>query len=541
MIVNKSTVPDCKAHQKPVALICSHHTCNARLLCLSCLRSHEGSHNSNYIDINDFISRDPLNQIDKIIVELEQKEKVRVSKANSLLCEIECLCSAVLEMFSRKFNVIKERIVNNLLHAQTEDNMNSRLAERIANSRGDLDTSYKIIKSDPNVVNYDELSGFVQKFFGFQKHLHDEIEDLNPNNFLDSIENSMKENMLRELEETLQRHLKFFEQDLFNIIKKKDLEDLIPIKPESIQLQHALNHEQSGGCWVQCFANMKLHGVNLAICGDDKGNLKLWDLTKHSLLFDLKEKKNEKVKVCSILAYPKTSQVVVAYANQIKIFDILPNFALSLYQVLTHHKCDVYALEGIDSTNYILSGEWDNDSKKLYMWRVDSGVIKQEIQLKYGSYSIRHLVGRDLVAIGHWKGTISIYDIDSDYTLQESQFLVGHHETVVDFAWEDKSRMLFSSSDDMTIRQWHLPQGRCVRVFDLRKDKAGSLLLFYESDYIISTSFEGYMKAFKISTGALVFEAPITQGFRPMLIGLKKKKQILTRDKTHIKIWSFTS
>jgi WD40 repeat protein len=541
MNINNPSVAECKAHQKPIALICSHPTCISRLLCLSCLRSHEGSHNSNYIDLEEFISRDPLSQIDKIISDLELKEKSRVSKVNSLLCEIECLFSAVQEMFSKRFNDLKERIVNRLLHSQTEDTLNTRLAERIANSRGDLYHLYQAMKPDGQNLQYDELSGFIHKFYTFQKHLQDETESLNPANFIDSIDNDKKQVMLGELEDVINKNLKIFEQDLHYVIKKRDSDEHIKIKPDSIHLQHSLNHEQIGGCWIQCFAQMKINGVSAAICGDDKGNLKIWDLTKHTLLFELKEKKGEKSKICSILAYPKTAQVAIAYGNQIKIFDLHPNFSLQLNKILNHHKCDVYSMEPLESSIFVMSAEWDNDSKKLCMWRMDSGALKQEVQLKFGCYSLRKLIGRDWVAIGHWKGTITIFDLDKQNTLKESQFLVGHNETVVDFAWENNSRMLFSSSDDMTIRQWYLPLGRCVKVFDLKKDKAGSLLLFYESDFIVSTSFEGLMKVFKISTAELTYETPVTQGFRPMLIGLKNKKQILTRDKTHIKTWTFTS
>jgi len=329
-----------------------------------------------------------------------------------------------------------------------------------------------------------------------------------------------------------------FEKEMNHILTRKPKDEIVGFKPSSIQLKQAFNHEQTGGCWIESFASLKVNGVNAVVLGDDKGSLKLWDMNKHVLLYDYKEKK-DRSKVCSILAYPKTSQIIVAFANQIRIFDILPNFALSPSKTLNHHKFDVYALESLENTDYIISGEWDNESKKLCMWRADSGIIKQEITLKYGCYCIKQLSGRDWVAVGHWKGYISIYELDKHHSLNESQFLIGHMDTVVDFAWDDRSRMLFSSSDDMTLRQWHLPQGNCVRVFDLKKEKAGSLLLYYESDYIVCTAFDGMMKVFKISTGELVHEIPITQGFKPMIMGNNKRKEIITRDKVHIKIWNF--
>jgi len=357
---------------------------------------------------------------------------------------------------------------------------------------------------------------------------------------MDTIENFKKQEIMNEFEANIDKHLKILDQELQNVLQKRSGDDLISLKPESIQLRQAFSHEQTGGCWIECFAFLKVNGINVSVVGDDKGSLKLWDTQKHTILYDHKEKKGEKSKICSILAYPKTSQIVVAYANQIRIFDILPNFALSLFKILNHHKSDIYAMESLDNTNYIISGEWDNESKKLSMWRMDTGAIKQEIEMRFGCYSIKQLRGRDLVAVGHFKGNISLYELDNAHTLSESQFLIGHSDTVVDFAWDDHSRMLFSSSDDMTLRQWHIPQGTCIRVFDV-KERAGCLGLFYESDHLISTAYDGTLKVFKISTGELENQVHITQNFKPMLIISKKKKEIMTRDKSHIKIWNFSS
>ena len=538
MIVNNQPIhPDCKFHNKPVALVCFNKTCQSRLLCLHCLRSHEGSHNSYYIDIDEFLNKDPLIELDKMISQLELKEKVRITKADSLLCEIECICSALQESFSRKFNDLKEKIVNSILQSQIKDNLNTRLAEKIANSRGELEIAIKEFKFQGS--SYDEFNGIISKYIDFKKSLIDELEYLNPNNFTETISNGKKQDMMKEFEMFIDKNIQLLDQEIQNVLKKAHTNDLLTFNPESIQLSKTFSHEQTGGCWIQGFAYMKAHGVNIAVVGDDKGSLKLWDVQKNSLLYDHKEKKGEKSKICSLLAYPKTSQIVVSYANQIRIYDILPNFGLSLHKILNHHKCDIYALENLDGTDYIVSAEWDNDSKKLFIWRIDTGYIRQEITLKFGCYSIRQLRGRDIVAIGHWKGSITLYELDNNNFFIENKFLIGHLDTVVDFAWDDVSRMLFSSSDDMTIRQWYLPQGTCVRVFDMKREKAGNLQLFYNTDFIICTAYDGTMKIFRISTGELVNEIQITQNFKPMLIALKNRKELISRDKSHIKIWSF--
>ena len=222
---------------------------------------------------------------------------------------------------------------------------------------------------------------------------------------------------------------------------------IVATTDESEQITSRSIQLDIGNCGIWSYAFSR--DEKLAITGDSKGTLKLWDMETGQCLRVMK-------------AHTEGIGKVVFSANQ----------------------------------HFALSGSHDGT---IRLWDLETGNCLRSLNGHTGAVlGVVLNTDQNYVLSCSGDSTIRYWDMKTGKTMR---VLEGHKDTVNKITFSTNQKLALSSSTDNTVRLWNLETGKCLRIFVGHTKPVFGLAISPNQHFVISGSMDHTIRLWEVQTG----------------------------------------
>jgi len=150
------------------------------------------------------------------------------------------------------------------------------------------------------------------------------------------------------------------------------------------------------------------------------------------------------------------------------------------------------------SGHILATGSYD---RSIRLWEVSSGNSIRTLAFQDSQVNKLAISSSKQYLIAGGNPMIRLFELGSNNNPQPLATFNGHKNNVVGLGFFSNNRMLYSGSEDGTLKLWDLRTVQICKEFDKADDACSSVALFQSEKYLISTYQHGMIKIIEHNSG----------------------------------------
>jgi hypothetical protein len=535
--LKKGELP-CLLHNDSLKGLCMYpNICSQRLLCKTCRQTHEEKHFRYYEDIDDVLEGKILDELDKIV---KQIEDITTHLKTSSTLAVQKLDELAIELQNYIMNSIKqekERLTNSI---NQRISVNIALVNEILNTKKELDNKLneahlaRSNKENPKV--FEDLACYYARIHNRFLN-NDSSFNKYRNAALDFEKHATETEIVDKFRTSYKNAVKHIYQDLnecFPPLKHPMEANLLPdLNPDKIFHSSTIATGHKGIWWgALVYVPSKEH----IISGGNEGIIKVWDKQTKKLVHQLQADHGW---ISKMLYIPEKELLLSGGQDcKIRVWDI--NHAYQLKQVFSEHTKEIYCMEYMADLETVATG--GNDGK-IILWDINTADVIQTIWAENEIFRclcyLKHL---SWLAAGLKSGAILIFKMERDNPSLLYSIKFNEMSSILCMRYIESEDTIITGEIDGKISIWKLgkEEGSCIAAYKTN-GAVYNIEAFYHQDYIFYTNDDAKWRIMRLSSGEVIREFPGSSKDRggTCLCWMKKKYNIITGFTDEIRVWEY--
>jgi len=525
----------CRTHGEPIRGCCVFAgKCANRLLCRLCRKEHAESHFQDYEDIDDIINGKLIQDINKILNQMDEVNlRVRNSNQN-FLDQLEMIFTELENLLIQALRRVKDKILK-----KTIDKMsgNSQFQKELLQSKSELDTSLKNLLAS-GIERPNHLEEFVSMFSKVRNYFCSDNKAILIKANAPMNKYKVNYDAIDTFKKNIEAHLT---KNLANLVTSdfadesltKDLDDFNPLKLVNTA---SINTGHTGIWWG---ALLFIPKYNYIVSAGNEGKIKVWDYYSQKLIHSFQAHNGWIAK----LYYIEDSNYLLSGGKdgKIKVWDLSEN--LNLRCMFKEHTKEIYSMDYITEYRLVVSGGNDGTVK---IWDPENGEMVQSIEANGENFrAICYMQNTGKLATGLKSGEIFIFKIGKISSSLLYSIKFNEMSGILCLKYIPSEDLLVSGEIDGKISFWSVgdTEANCIKAYQAN-GAIYNIQIFYQKDCLFYTNDDNKWKVLKLSNGEIICEYAGNsnpQKGGTALCGMGVGYNVITGFTDEIKIWNYSS